>query len=91
MATLSPPPSSSSSKETESSLGGDDASSPETKQQSSPASIDTEEKSHPFSPSVDSHQSSQEDNKNDSNIWKGDIWSQDDVRSKITLMIANPK
>jgi hypothetical protein len=89
MAALSPPPS--SSKEMESSLGGDDASSPETKQQSSPASMNTDKKeiAHPFSPSADS-QSSQEDNKNDNNVWKGDIWSQEDVRSKITRMIANP-
>ena len=89
MAALSPPPS--SSEEMESSLGDDDASSPETKQQSSPASMNTDKKeiAHPFSPSVDS-QSSQEDNKNDNTVWKGDIWSQEDVRSKITHMIANP-
>ena len=89
MAALSPPPS--SSKEMESSLGDDDASSPETKQQSSPASMNTDNKetAHPFSPSVDS-QSSQEDNKNDNTVWKGDIWSQEDVRSKITHTIANP-
>lgn len=94
MAALSPPPS--SSKEMESSLGDADASSPETKQQSSPASMNTDQKNtdqkeiaHPFSPSVDS-QSSQEDNKNDNTVWKGDVWSQEDVRSKITHMIAKP-